>query len=270
MLDKAKRFIADRTGSADLADGLIYVCQAGSVISGTNDETSDLDYRGIVFLDANYFLGLKSFEHTKLVGGTGKINAADDLDIELFSPRHFIKEAYHGEIVPFEMMYVSERFQLLRDDRVLPILEARELFLSKALVKRYIGFIKGCCKRALVPADSLKRPDKIARAERYGYETKEAMNAIKCARLMIELLDTGDIRLYRRDREDLLEIKRGKYKRDEYLVIIDDLIAEAESKLHANAKLGNMPDFDQVNAFLKDYTMWLYKLGWHDAAGNLS
>ncbi|MFC4101569.1 DNA polymerase beta superfamily protein [Paenibacillus xanthanilyticus] len=267
MLEEAQRFIANKTGSAELANGLIYVCQAGSVISGTNDETSDLDLRGIVLLDANDVLGLKSFEHTKLVGGAGKINAADDLDIELFSPRHLIKEAYYGEMVPFEMMYVSERFQLLRDERVLPILEARELFLSKALVKRYIGFIKGCCKRALVPAASLKRPDKIARVERYGYETKEAMNAIKCSRLMIELLDTGDIQLYRRDREELLDIKRGKYKPAEYLAIIDELIVELESKLQASVKLDSLPDFERVNAFLKAYTMRIYKLGYLDNAG---
>lgn len=83
MLDAVRRFVAERTGSNEMADGLIYVCQAGSVISGTNDETSDLDFRGITHMGDRYFLGLKSFEHTKLVGCTEKINAANDSDIEL-------------------------------------------------------------------------------------------------------------------------------------------------------------------------------------------
>jgi predicted nucleotidyltransferase len=260
LIKSIKSFIDQKTGTSEISDGLIYVCQAGSFISGTNDETSDLDFRAVSLLGEDYHVGLKNFDHSKLIAGEGKINSQDDLDVEIFSPRHFIKEAYYGEIIPFEMLHVTQDFRLFENSDIFgPIMSIRELFLSKALVKRYLRFVQSCYKKSLVPVKNLRRPDKIQRAEMYGYESKDAMNAIKCSRLMIELLTTGEVNLYRKDCEELLDIKRGKYTKPEYVAIIEELIKELEAKLQESQRFSDMPNFERVNNFVKKYNLFLYK-----------
>ncbi|MEO2202401.1 nucleotidyltransferase domain-containing protein [Paenibacillus pabuli] len=258
LIMEVREFVSNKIGSDDISNSMIYLCQAGSHISGTNDETSDLDFRAISAPDISTVFGLDAFDHTKLIGGQGKINHKDDFDVEIYSPREFIKDAYYGEIIPFEMLHVGEEFQLDLAKPFKPLYDRRDMFLSKSVVRKYSKFIDGCFKKSAVPVKSLKREDKIQRATAYGYETKEAMNSIKCLRLMIELLDTGEVNLYRKDREELLDIKRGKYTVEEYHKIYKELREELESKLKENTAIPDRANYKQVNEFLISYMRFLY------------
>lgn len=258
MLTKVEKFLKEKNAPEGTFEGMIYVCQGGSFISGTNDDTSDLDLRAITLLNEDYQIGMNKFQHTKLVSGENNINQYLDLDIEIFSPQYFINEAYNGEIVPIEMLYVNPEFVLLQHELFKPLFDNRELFLSKSIVFKYSGFIKKNKHQIQTPIERLKRPDKIERIRLFGYETKHAMKTIQLLRLCIEFLKTKEINLYRQDREELLDIKKGKYPLEQILKEIDELEKELESLLE-NTDLPKKPNFDKVNQLHKEYVKQLYR-----------
>ncbi|MNY85872.1 putative nucleotidyltransferase [compost metagenome] len=242
-------------------DGIIFLSEAGSHLSGTNDETSDLDFRAIVLLNEDYQIGMKKFEHTKLVSGTNKINLHKDLDVEVFSPQKFVNEAYHGETVCIEMLFTENpSIYVYNYEWMDPIKKNREVFLSKSIARKYLGYITGCINRALLDPNNnrLKRPDSIERLNNFGYETKAAMNAIKNGRMVLELLNQGTMTLKRPDREELLAIKRGKYTREEFSQISSDLIQEVKSAMETS-KLPDKANFNIVNQLMKDYNKMILK-----------
>lgn len=258
MLKNIETFLEEKEMQEELRNGLAFVCQGGSHISGTNDHTSDLDYRGIVIPPDDYLLGLKKFEHTKLLSGENKMNGKDDLDIELFSFDRFINEAYHGEIVTAEMLYVDDAFVLKKNELLHPLFENRELFLSKGIARRYSHLIKGYKKRMTLPSSNFRRPDNIERVNTYGFETKCAMKAVQLLRLTVEFLQTGNLHLYRKDREALLAIKNGKTPFN----LIKQEVDERERELESLLKTSPLPEranFKNVNQFKKDYTLFLFK-----------
>lgn len=64
--------------------------------------------------------------------------------------------------------------------------------------------------------------------EKYGYDTKFAMHAIRLLRQGYEILTEGTVNVYRKDREELLDIKNGKWTYDEVINYAVDM----ESKLN--------------------------------------
>lgn len=252
MLKKIEDFLYEKMGENSLFNDLIYVCQGGSFISGTDDETSDLDFRGIVLLNDNYQIGLAKYDHDKYLSGDQKINSFLDLDVELFSTQHFIRSAYHGEIITIEMLYVDDKFVFKRNDIFNDLYNQREQFLSLLYVKKYLSFIKGCYNRSLADVKNLKRKDKIERTELYGFETKYAMNAIKCSRILIEFLTTHELNFYRKDKDELMSIKKGSLSKEEFINMYNELQNEINAKIEETT-LPNKPDYEKINSFTKDY-----------------
>lgn len=63
---------------------------------------------------------------------------------------------------------------------------------------------------------------------RHGYDTKHAMHLVRLSRMAVEILTTGDVRVRRDDREELLAIRDGALTYDELVEQAEKLRATIE------------------------------------------
>lgn len=84
---------------------------------------------------------------------------------------------------------------------------------------------------------------------KYGYDTKFAMHLLRLLTEGIELLTTGRIEFPLRNREFLLDVRAGKFSKEEVLVFAEEL--EAELKV-VKAVVPDHPDFHRINQLLMD------------------
>jgi predicted nucleotidyltransferase len=258
ILEKVKEFLKLKQGNDSMFNNIAHLALGGSHITKLEDETSDFDTRAIVILDEDYWIGLKSFDHDKLVSGKNGYNEFMDLDVEIFNVENFIYRLYKGEIVPAETIFVDEEYVLLQQEIIKPLINNRDLFISKKMAYNYCGGIKSYFHKITTPPDKLKRPDKILRATKYGFETKDAMKCIHYTQLLIEFLKEGQLNLFRKNYQELRDIKNGKYTLTEVLSIIQELDKEKEYLLKTST-LPETPDFDKINKFKKEYMKIIIK-----------
>jgi hypothetical protein len=123
-----------------------------------------------------------------------------------------------------------------------------EIFLAKSHVKPFLGFADDQMKRLL----GEKGQKNIHRAEleqKHGYDTKYAMHVIRLYGEAKELMDRGHITLPRPNRDELIEIRKGKYS----LTEIRELGAQLESEAlaaQATSPLPDRVDRDAINRLL--------------------
>ena len=87
--------------------------------------------------------------------------------------------------------------------------------------------------------------------ERHGYDTKYAMHVVRLYGEAKELMEHGRITLPRPDKDELVEIRRGKYSLSE----IRELGAQLESEAlaaQANSPLPDKVDREAISRLLAD------------------
>jgi len=88
-----------------------------------------------------------------------------------------------------------------------------------------------------------------ARAElerRYGYDTKHAMHLLRLLKMGIEILETGEVHVYRPDREWLKAVRGGLLSYEELLAIAGDCEARL-ARLKESSSLPAEPDAAAAN-----------------------
>jgi predicted nucleotidyltransferase len=251
MLKKVEKFLEKREVSKDIYENIGFLCEAGSNIFGTNNKDSDIDLRGIVIPQEDYIIGLKEFKHLKKAEGEGSINLSEDLDIELYSLKNFILEAYEGHCIPFEMLFLPDGKIIHQDDRLNKLFNEKDIFLSKKFIKHYLAMNKQFEYKIEITAEKLKNPLSINRVVQFGFETKNASKAIQHFYLLNEFFDTNQVTFYRKEREHLLNIKEGRVSLDLIKQEIKELRNEVEDKLKMS-KMQEKPKFEDVNKLYKD------------------
>lgn len=126
--------------------------------------------------------------------------------------------------------------------------EHRELVAAhnKLQKKLYQGYM-GEKRRALV--------------DKFGYDTKNASHLLRLLVMCVELLETGEIQVYRQhDAQTFIDIKKGKWELNAVSQWAEELFAEIRDK-YDSSSLPDHPMYDRVNGlvteWLKDYYMGL-------------
>jgi predicted nucleotidyltransferase len=93
---------------------------------------------------------------------------------------------------------------------------------------------------------SWKKTRNLARAElekKYGYDVKHAMHLVRLMKTGLEVLESGEIQVYRDDREELLAIRNGAWSYDEVVEFatecekdLDELYKETRLPKNADRK----------------------------------
>jgi predicted nucleotidyltransferase len=85
---------------------------------------------------------------------------------------------------------------------------------------------------------------RAAREEKYGYDTSEAMQAIRLLAMGSEILETSLVHVYRHDREWLRSVRDGSLLYDELL----DLVTVCQRRHERLSRLSSLPDAPDAEA----------------------
>lgn len=104
-----------------------------------------------------------------------------------------------------------------------------------------------------------KATNRVALFTKYGYDVKFSSNLIQLLLEGIELLKTGRIEFPLAYRQDILNVKSGKYTVDEILKWADSLVEESRNAFN-NTKLPKEPRTKEIELFamneVKKYLHW--------------
>lgn len=198
----------------DIEDRMLYNVISGSRAYGLDTPASDVDIRGVVCPDLTWFFGLKNFEQ---VDNQKK-------DVCFYSLKKFFDLALKNNVHALEMLWMPERTVNYVHPVFQKVLDSKHLFMSKRL-----GYTCGGYAYQQVKLMFVKKANNSGRQaliEKFGHDTKMSSHALRILRMGREALTTGEMLVYRPDREELLTIKNGKYKLHEMAVLGTDSVGK--------------------------------------------
>jgi hypothetical protein len=253
---------------------------SGSILYGMNTIDSDVDIRSWTIPPFEYLIGVKNFECAELDGDNKVYSLKRFLQLALkgdpsvteglFAPEdkilkcsesgklilshreYLISNAIFGRImgystgewrkamaiklVPFK--WKKEKHEVINDIRNL-------WHPDKETMDNIIGSLEDIDEMEVVSSKSGLGVKRKIDVEKYGFCRKSAAHSIRLVKQVTELMQTGYMTFPHPDMGLLLDIKNGKYTKDELQEIYDSVVSEAESA-RTKSILPNKPDEKKV------------------------
>ena len=127
----------------------------------------------------------------------------------------------------------------------------RDLFISRQAGYRFEGYLKR--QRERITGELSQRTNRPELVERYGFDTKFAYHALRLAMQGIELMQEGYITLPMpaNARGYLVDVRTGKYGKDEVLDHLDSLTADLQRATEKSEWL-ERADFDRLSRWVAE------------------
>lgn len=233
-----------------LEDRTILLTKAGSHAYGTNTPESDLDIKGVAIPPKEYYLGLKSINEYNKSGGKNlhARNTSEDVDVVVVALNKFVTDCCNGVPNNLDILFCRDEEILYINDFGRELRNMRREFISKECKHKFGGYAFAQKQRLIHGREGAGRTELV---EKYGYDTKQAMHTIRLLQCCIEILTTGFYYTYRPNREELLDIRSGKYTFDEIIEQIEDLDKQVQY-LFEHSSLKAKPDYNKINEWLID------------------
>jgi predicted nucleotidyltransferase len=113
------------------------------------------------------------------------------------------------------------------------LIENRKIFLSRNLLyKAFTGYAYGQFHKMTHQAYEGYMGEKRKKlVNEFGYDTKNAAHLLRLLKQCIEVMQTGELKVYRdEDRDFLIEVKTGRYTLEEIQRFANDLFEKAEEE----------------------------------------
>jgi len=210
----------------EIIRGIVGSTAHGTAIEGQDDR----DEMGVFVEPAVNVCGLTPLDHYVYRDQPeGVRSQPGDLDLTLFSLRKFCRMATQGNPSVLILMWLPDYILLTELGRRLVAL--RGAFISKNAGERFLGYLVAQ-RRALTgeKTKTVRRPELV---EKYGYDTKFAMHALRLGLQGIEYLTQGRISLpvAEPDLSTLRAVRSGAVAFDEALALIRDVEANLRDVL---------------------------------------
>jgi uncharacterized protein len=230
-------------------ENLIMACIGGSQAHGAKaGATDDTDWYGLYIPPPTKLLGLEREEHFVFTtGGQLGGNGPSDVDVCLYTLLKWAGLAAKGNPSALHFLFAPLEFST---DAWKHFSVRPEIFLAKGHVEPFLGFADDQMKRLL----GQKGQKNVHRAElenKHGYDTKYAMHVIRLYGEVKELMENGRITLPRPNRQELIEIRKGKYSLSEIRELGVQLESEALAA-QARSPLPDEVDRDAISVLLAD------------------
>lgn len=220
----------------DLERNTLAVFRVGSHSHGTyippTDKfgVDDIDLMVVVAPPPQFKIGLKQWEHAEYKHGKW--------DIVLYDWQKFLL------MIRKSNPNVVGTLWLNREDIWLPsevgemaeAIRRKEDFLSKQMYPAFVGYARGQLYKMTHHAHQgymgEKRKNLVAE---FGYDVKNAAHLIRLLRMACEAFETGRLQVRRTfDAQELIDIKKGKWTKEQVIEEAEKLFARAESALAAS------------------------------------
>jgi uncharacterized protein len=220
----------------------------GMYIPNTDpDSIDDIDLMGIVTPPLDYYMGLKEYGSR----GTREIKQ-EEWDIVVYETKKFIRLLAQGNpnvlsllwLEPEDYIQVSKAGQFLIDNR--------KIFMCKHIYNSFVGYAHSQLSRMTKFSTQGYMGEKRKKlVEKWGWDLKNGAHLIRLLRMGTEALSTGELQVKRKDRDELLSIKRGEWSLEKVQETANELFAICE-RAKDNSTLPDKPDFDVVNKLCFD------------------
>lgn len=249
--------------------GMILRVQVGSGVHGTSVEgQDDRDEMGICLEPAEFVTGLarvpggtggrashapfEQYErHTAWdrPGGLANRSGAGDLDVVVYSARKWCRLALEGNPTVLLALFVPDDEVVLRDRAGAELVANAHRFVSGLAADRFLGYLRS--QKAAMTGERSTHTNRPELVERYGYDTKFAMHAMRLGLQGEELLTTSRITLPVPEPglSFLRAVRQGEVPLSEVL----DAVSEAEArleKLRGDSNVPQEPDREWVDDWL--------------------
>lgn len=271
----------------------IYETVVGSTCYGLNTPGSDIDIKGICIPPKEYYFGLSTFEQQELskdhiVYALKKfVNMAKDCNpniIEmLYVDDKFIRKIdKYGQMLrdnrhlflstkarhTFSGYAFAQLKRIMNHRKWIMFKEERpkeeDFFRDKTRqtsngVVDYQKFLEHDYDAALKKYNQYlswkknRNPERAVLEEKYGYDCKHGMHLIRLLRMGVEILTEGKVNVLRTDREELLDIRNGKWEYDK-LVDYAEKLQDDVALIYDKSDLQKTPDYNKINKLLQDMT----------------
>lgn len=165
-----------------LGNRIILLGLGGSYAYGTNNENSDIDFRGITLNLPSDLLGLTKFEQYE----------DNDTDTVIYSFHKVVKLLLECNPNTIEMLGLEEEQYLIKTALGQELLDNRDLFLSKRAAKSFGGYASAQLRRL---QNAIAR-DSMPQQEREQHIYNSVKNALEDFRRKNEMFDKGNINIY--------------------------------------------------------------------------
>jgi predicted nucleotidyltransferase len=243
---------------------LIHLFVGGSELHGAKVQgTDDLDIYGLYIEPPELVVGLDSMPHfVWSTAGNERRNGPADVDITLYSLKKWAGLACKGNPTALHFLFTKST---VRSKIWSEIVVHRHVFLSRSCVPQFLGFANAQLKRISGQLGRGKKGQRPELEEKYGYDVKAGMHAIRLLHECRELVTTGKITLPRPERDLLIRVRTGKYSMDKVLAMAQEQFVECEDAARASS-LPEKIDRDAVSRLLVES----YRGAWDSRAGSRS
>jgi len=233
-----------------LVDNLILLGYRGSIAHNmyipNSDPNSidDVDIMGVFLAPENFYIGLGQHKSSQ----TKEIKKEIDgimWDCVYYELRKFVKLLLKGNPNVLSLLWVKPEHYLLISEFGRMLLENRKSFLGKkALYDSFTGYANGQLKRMThFKTKGYMGEKRKQLVKKYGYDTKNASHLIRLLTMGIELLKTGELKIFRdKDVNMLLDIKTGKWPLEEVKFLAEKLFKYTK-EAYAESTLSNEPNY---------------------------
>ncbi|MBD5513947.1 MAG: nucleotidyltransferase [Lachnospiraceae bacterium] len=165
-----------------LGNRIILMGIGGSYAYGTNNENSDIDFRGITLNLPSDLLGLTQFEQYE----------DENTDTVIYSFNKIVKLLLECNPNTIELLGLDENQYLIRTTLGQELLDHKSLFLSKRAAKSFGGYASAQLRRL---QNAVAR-DHMPQQEREQHIYNSVKNALEDFRRKNEMFDKGNINIY--------------------------------------------------------------------------
>ena len=165
-----------------LGNRIILMGLGGSYAYGTNNENSDIDFRGITLNLPSDLLGLTEFEQYE----------DNSTDTVIYAFNKIIKLLLECNPNTIELLGLDEEQYLIKTPLGQELLDHKQLFLSKRAAKSFGGYASAQLRRL---QNAIAR-DSMPQQEREQHIYNSVKNALEDFRRKNQLLDKGNINIY--------------------------------------------------------------------------
>lgn len=225
MKDTSKELL-EHPNKTEALDNQILRVLVGSGVHGLAVEgTDDRDEMGIYIERPHRVYGVhRPLESVVLrTQPDGARSGPGDLDLMLYSLRHWMRLALQGNPSILTLLYAPIDAVLLRKPIGTDLLAMDEWIVSKNAGPRFLGYLDGQRERLTGGGKRNRVPNRPELIERYGFDVKYASHALRLGLQGIELLSTGRLTLPMReeDREVVYAVKTGGFTYEQSVQMID-------------------------------------------------
>lgn len=218
---------------------LILKTYGGSLAYGTNLPSSDIDYRGVCIPPIDYLLGLQHFEQHE---------SLQPNDVVIYSLKKFVNLAMSCNPNILDILFTRPEDILFKNKFGDELLKIKNDFITKRAFKSYVGYANAQLKR-MSAVDKNAAGKRLNSVNAFGFDTKNAMHLIRLLRMGKEIMQNGEINVYRNDRLDLLKIRNGERTLNDITDEANSLFYEIHT-LYLKTSIPTEPDFHKINNWL--------------------